>query len=150
MKLLKLLPLLSLALTFSCSTTDNDPESPESPQTTTPTLNVKWILEKWNYNSVNQNLTSCKKQSFILFNSNGTFERKDYILINSNCIIEDNDNGNYSYNTSNSKITLTFVDPDDGPQTEVWNNVAFDNSLLKFTWDEDNNGSDEHSLEYKK
>jgi hypothetical protein len=45
---------------------------------------------------------------------------------------------------------LKFTDPSDGAQVETWNNVKFTNSNLDFTWDENNDGKDEHAVSYIK
>lgn len=136
--------LLTLVTIYSCNNDDNTNSE------TLPNLINKWNLETWKYNNNNQSLTSCDKQGYIKFNNNGTFERKDYYNNNGNCEIEGNDNGTYTYDTSNNKITLNYTDVNDGPQTEVLNNVSFTITKLNYTWDEDNNGSDEHFLEFLK
>lgn len=110
----------------------------------------KWKLNSWKYNNNEQTLTNCDKQRYIQFNINGTFERIDYIIDGSNCIEEGHDNGNYNYNTSEDKITLNFTDELDGPQTEILNNVQLTTTKIIYSWDEDNNGSDEHQLEFLK
>ncbi len=131
---------------FSCSSSNDDEATTE----TQPNLVNKWSLTVWKLNNVNQTLTSCDQQGYIQFNTNGTFERKDYSFSSGNCILEGNENGTYSYNSSNHKITLNFVDNTDGPQTEILNNVEFTTSKLNYSWDEDGNGTDEHYLEYTK
>lgn len=74
-----------------------------------------------------------------------------YILyIIYDCILEGNDNGTYTYNSSNQKVTLNFSDTTNGAQTEILNNVEFTTTKLNYTWDEDGNGTDEHYLEYTK
>jgi len=138
--------LLSVLIISSCSSLNND----EPDTTTQATLVNKWILSAWKKNNVTQTLTSCDKQGYIQFNTNGTFERKDYYLNSGNCQLEGNDNGTYNYNSTTHKITLTFTDPTEGTQTEVLNNVELATTKLTYTWDEDQNGTDEHHLEYTK
>lgn len=139
--------LLSTVLIFALISCSSDNDNSNDVQ---PSLINKWSLETWKYNNNNQSLTSCDKQGYIKFNSNGTFERKDYYNNNGSCEIEGNDNGTYAYDSTNNKITLNYTDVNDGPQTEVLNNVSFTITKLNYTWDEDNNGSDEHFLEFLK
>ena len=137
--------LLSFLIISSCSSSNDE--------TTTelqPNLVNKWSLSVWKKNNVAQTLTSCDKQGYIQFNSNGTFERKDYYWNGTNCLLEGNDNGTYNYNSSNHKITLNYTDPNDGPQTEVLNNLGLTTTKLNYSWDEDQNGTDEHYLEFIK
>ena len=66
--------LLGVILIFgliSCSSNNNNSNDVQ------PSLINIWSLETWKYNNNNQSLTSCDKQGYIKFNSNGTFERKD-------------------------------------------------------------------------
>ena len=146
MKLKKsILALLSFLIIFSCSSSND-----ETTTETQPDLVNKWSLTVWRLNNINQTLTSCDKQGYIQFNSNGTFERKDYNFSNGNCTLEGNDNGTYKYNSSNHKVTLNFSDLTNGAQTETLNNVEFTTTKLNYSWDEDGNGTEEHYLEYTK
>lgn len=147
MKKLKiaLLIISSITIFFSCSNNDDSTTPTEQPN-----LVNKWNIDKWIYNSVNQTLNTCEKQGYIQFNSNGTFVRKAYYLNGTSCELEDDDNGTYTYNTTTNKITINFNDPVDGAQVEVYNNVQLTTTTLKYSWDEDGNGTDEHNLEFKK
>ena len=133
----------TMSLFFACSSDDN------SNQNTQASIINKWFIEKWVYNSVNQTLTDCDKQGYIQFNSNGTFERKTYYLNGGNCEIEGIDIGTYTFNTTTNKITVNFDDPDEGAQVETYNNIQLTATTLKYTWDEDGNGTDEYILEFK-
>lgn len=144
-----LITLLSVLALSSCSNDNNENSLTENPQTQS-TLANKWYLNTWKYNNASQTLNNCDKQGYIQFNSNGTFERKDYQFVSGNCLLEGNDNGTYVYSSSNHKITLSFMDPNNGAQTENLNNVELSNSKLIYTWDEDGNGIDEHKLEFIK
>lgn len=110
----------------------------------------KWYINKWVYNNVNQTLTDCDKQGYIQFNSNGTFERKTYNLNGAICELDGIYNGTYNFNTTSNKITINFDDPIDGTQVETYNNIQLTSTTLKYTWDEDGNGTDEYNLEFKK
>ena len=147
MKKLKIAFLIisSITIFFSCSNNDDNTTPVEQPN-----LVNKWNLDKWIFNSTNQALSTCDKQGYIQFNSNGTFERKDYFLNGTVCEVEGNDNGTYTFNTTTNKITLNFTDPVDGAQVEVLNNIQLTATTLKYSWDEDENGTDESNLEYKK
>ncbi len=59
-------------------------------------------------------------------------------------------NGTYNFNTTSNKITINFDDPIDGTQVETYNNIQLTSTTLKYTWDEDGNGTDEYNLEFKK
>ena len=137
---------LTTIILFSCNKNDDEPTA----ITEQPNLVNKWYIDKWTYNGTNQTLTSCDKQGYIQFNSNGTFERKDYYWNGTTCTLEGNDNGTYNYNTTTNKITINFIDTNNGPQTEIFNNVNLSTTVLKYSWDEDGNGIDEHNLEFKK
>ena len=142
---LYLLGLFTVLAINSCNSNDDTTSNEVQ-----PTIINKWNLDSWKLNNTQQTLTICDKQGYIQFNSNGTFERKDYYFDNTNCVLEGNDNGTYNYNTSTNKITLNFTDATNGPQIEVLNNVNLSSTKIIYTWDEDNNGSDEHQLEYLK
>lgn len=123
-----ILTLLSFLIIFSCSSS-NDEITTE----TQPDLVNKWSLTVWKLNNVSQTITSCDKQGYIQFNSNGTFERKDYNFSSGNCTLEGNDNGTYTYNSSNHKVTLNFSDTTNGAQTEILDNVEFTTTKLNYT-----------------
>lgn len=138
--------ILSVSFLSSCNSNDDSPEKTIEQ----PNLVGKWSLDKWGLNDTNQTLTTCDKQGYIQFNANGTFERKDYFLNGSNCELEGDDNGVYTYNPKTSKITLKFTDPTEGSQTEILNNVSLTTTTIAYSWDEDENGTDEHKLEFGK
>lgn len=136
--------ILTISLLFAC-TSDNSSNSSDQ-----ASLVNKWYINKWVYNNVSQTLTSCVKQGYIQFNSNGTFERKTFYLNGASCEPDSNDAGTYTFNTATNKITVTFTDPDEGPQVEVYNNIELTATTLQYSWDEDGNGIDEYLLEFKK
>lgn len=138
--------ILSVSFLSSCTSNDDNPLTPIEQ----PNLVSKWNLDKWALDNTNQTLTTCDRQGYIQFNTNGTFERKNYFLNGSNCELEGADNGTYIYNSTTSKITLTFTDPIEGSQTEILNNISLTTTTLAYSWDEDENGADEHKLEFKK
>jgi len=138
--------LLTITILFSCSSNNDEPTA----ITEQPNLINKWFIDKWTYNGTNQTLTTCDKQGYIQFNTNGTFERKDYYWNGTSCLIEGNDIGTYTFNSTTNKITLNFTDPIDGAQVEILNNIQITTTILKYSWDEDGNGTDEHNLELKK
>ncbi|WP_293890861.1 lipocalin family protein [Flavobacterium sp.] len=139
------LGLITIMILNSCSSSNDNPINIEQ-----PTIINKWKLSDWKLNNVEQTLTTCDRESYIQFNSNGTFDRIDYSLQTGNCIEEGHDNGNYNYNTSTNKITLNFTDVVSGTQIEVLNNVQLTSTKIVYTWDEDGDGNDEHKLEYLK
>ncbi|PXY44720.1 lipocalin-like domain-containing protein [Flavobacterium hydrophilum] len=114
-----------------------------------PNLIKKWNLEKWTLNNDNQVLTTCNKQNYIEFKTDGHFERKSFYQNASICELEVNDSGTYIYDLTAQKITLNFTDPDEGAQTEILNKVIVTSTTFKYSWDEDGNGIDEHTLEFK-
>jgi hypothetical protein len=113
-------------------------------------INNKWMLNKSIYQNVSQNLSNCEKQGYIHFFTNNTFERKNYEFIGNNCVLEGVDTGTYNYNSLDEKITLQFIDINDGPQIENLVNVNLTNLKLTFDWDEDLNGINEYNLEFIK
>ncbi|MBS7786623.1 lipocalin family protein [Flavobacterium sp. CYK-55] len=139
-----LMIISTASLLFACSSDSN------STQNTQVSLINKWFINKWVYNNVNRTLTECDKQGYIKFNSDGTFERKTYNLNGTNCESDSVDNGTYTFNTTANKIIINFDDPDEGAQVETYNNVELTNTTLKYTWDEDGNGTDEYNLEFNK
>jgi hypothetical protein len=145
----KLIFLLSVAFLMlqSCSSEDTNNNVTPTPQSN---LVYKWNLNKSQYKNVNQTLSTCRKQTYIQFNINGTFERKDYFLIDSSCLLVGFDSGTYNYSVVTSKITLNFSDPSDGAQVEKLNNVSITSTTLKYSWDEDGDGIDEINLEFTK
>ncbi len=133
---------------YSCNKNDSSTNNPQP--NTTNNLLVKWKYDHWEKNGVLQNLSSCDKNGYVQFNSNGTFERKDYWLMSNTCVIEGEENGTYTFNSTTKKITLVFNDISQGPQTEIWNNVELTDKALKFSWDENKDGNDEHLIGYIK
>lgn len=108
----------------------------------------KWFLEKSAFNEVPNELSDCEKQSYVEFYSDGTFERTYYYADNeSNCLPEDTENGSFVIDEKADTITLSFAASD---ETEVLNNVDVAPSSLKYTWDEDGDGSDDIGVEYIK
>ena len=145
----KLIFLLGITITLlqSCSSGDSTNNNAPTDQSN---LLYKWNLNKWLLNDVNQTLSTCDKQKYIQFNSDGTFERKDFYLSGSSCLLEGFDSGTYSYNVATSKITLNFTDPVEGAQVEKLNNVIITSTTLKYSWDENGDGIDDHNLELTK
>nr|WP_315141456.1 lipocalin family protein [uncultured Flavobacterium sp.] len=139
-----LLTLLTLAISSCTSEVSTPKEEPNL-------LIAKWHLEKSSFNGVPHVLTACDKQSYIEFKSNKTFERIYYYSSNgTDCLPEGTDNGTYVFDSEKNKITLSFTDPDDGAQTEILNNINLTTSILKYTWDENGDGTDDVNAEYKK
>ena len=92
-----------------------------------------WSLVSWELDVQIQNLDSCDFLSYIMFNSDLSFERMWYETVSGDCIIEGNDTGSYLYNTDNNLIILEFEDIDDGPQIEFFNILELSNSSLMLT-----------------
>lgn len=138
--------ILSISFLSSCNGNDDNPVTPIEKTN----LVSKWNLDKWVLNNSNQTLATCDKQGYIQFNSNGTFERKDYFLNGSNCELEGSDNGTYTYNSTTDEIILNFIDAIDGSQTEILHNISLTTTTLTYSWDEDGNGLDEHKFEFIK
>lgn len=132
-----------LLLLLSC---DNE----NSNSNDTISLNNKWLLNKSFLSSVEQNLSTCKKQSYIQFYNNNTFVRKDYFLDGNSCILEGSDAGNYTFDASTNRITLSYTDVDDGALIEVLRNVNITSTELEFSFDEDMNGVYEYNLKFIK
>jgi hypothetical protein len=109
-------------------------------------LEKKWVIDKWGFNAIDQSLTTCDKQGYIQFNSDGTFERKDYYFDGSSCILEGFDIGIYTYDKTLGNITLNFNDPVEGAQIEILNNIIITETSLNYSWDENRDGIDEHNL----
>lgn len=135
--------LYTFFLIISCTSNESNTNNIDS-------LNNKWMLERSFLNNTEQNLSTCKKRSYIQFNTNNTFTRKDYILEGNVCQIEGTDAGNYTYNALTNRITLSYTDVDDGAIVEVLSNVNFTNTELFFSFDEDMNGVYEYNLEFIK
>ncbi|MNQ74312.1 hypothetical protein D3C85_890670 [compost metagenome] len=145
MKKNAILMLLSVSLMIiSCS--DND----ETTSTEQSNLVSKWYLDKSSFNGISNILSTCDKQGYIQFNSDETFERQYYYYNGSNCLSEGTDKGTYSYNATTNKITISFVDPNDGAQSETFNNVNISTTTFKYSGDEDRNGIDDHQMEFIK
>jgi hypothetical protein len=138
---------ISLSLLFLLLLSCNNEDS-NSNETTS--LNNKWLLNRSFLSNSEQNLSTCKKRSYIQFNTNNTFTRKDYFLEGNVCQLEGSDSGNYTYNASTNRITLSYTDVDDGAIVEVLTNVNFTNTELFFSFDEDMNGVYEYNLEFIK
>tara|TARA_B110000093_G_C12851037_1_gene359316 strand:+ start:265 stop:702 length:438 start_codon:yes stop_codon:yes gene_type:complete len=96
-----------------------------------------WSLVSWELDGQIQNLDSCDFLSYIMFNSDLSFERMWYETVSGDCIIEGNDTGTYVYNTDNNLITLEFEDIDDGLQIEFLNVLELSNISLEFSWFEE-------------
>ena len=135
--------LYTFFLIISCTSNESNTNDIDS-------LNNKWMLERSFLNNTEQNLSTCKKRSYIQFNTNNTFTRKDYFLEGNVCQLEGTDAGNYTYNASTNRITLSYTDVDDGAIVEVLTNVNFTNTELFFSFDEDMNGVYEYNLEFIK
>ena len=132
-----------LLLLISCNNEDSNSND-------TISLNNKWLLNRSFLSSIEQNLSNCKKQSYIQFYNNNTFVRKDYFLDGNNCLLEGTDAGNYTYNASTNRITLSFTDIDDGAVVEVLRNVNLTSTEMEFSFDEDMNGVYEYNLKFIK
>jgi|TARA_B110000259_G_scaffold187252_1_gene240814 hypothetical protein len=96
-----------------------------------------WSLVSWELDGQIQNLDSCDFLSYIMFNSDLSFERMWYETVSGDCIIEGNDTGTYVYNIDNNLITLEFEDIDDGLQIEFLNVLELSNISLEFSWFEE-------------
>jgi len=130
--------LTSFIFLFGCSTNNGVVVN-------TNQLLDQYYRDKLITNGVTQNLSSCRKQSFITFNSNGTFSRRDWFDFSpSNCVLDGIDDGQFIYNPQDSTLKLIFTD------TETWHNVQIIGNRIKFTWDENVDGVDEHYVEYLK
>lgn len=137
---------LTFILFYSCSSNSDENTAPEEVNY----LIGKWYLNKIIYNNQQQTLSDCNKSGYITFNTNDTFEREYYFFNGTNCLTETADNGTYSYDMNNNKITLSFVDVDDGDQIEVLNIIDLTATSFKYVWDEDNNGANESQMEFIK
>ena len=120
------LALLIVACSYDQGNNANDDNSND------PILGT-WSLVSWELDGQIQNLDSCDFLSYIMFNSDLSFERMWYETISGDCIIEGNDTGSYLYNTDNNLIILEFEDIDDGPQIELFNILELSNSSLMLT-----------------
>jgi len=128
---MKKLTYLFLAfLIVACS--DDQGNNANDDSSNEPILGT-WSLVSWELDGQIQNLDSCDFLSYIMFNSDLSFERMWYETISGDCIIEGNDTGSYLYNTDNNLIILEFDDIDDGPQIEFFNLLELSNSSLVFT-----------------
>jgi len=108
-----------------------------------------WDVWKNNFTGVANPINSCRRQNYLLFNSDGTFSRRGWD--GSPCAQSEIDDGTYTYNSSTSKINVRFTDgPGGAINTEIWNNVVLTNTRISFTWDENLDGRDEHHMEYVK
>ena len=128
---MKKLTYLFLALLIvACS--DDQGNNANDDSSNEPILGT-WSLVSWELDGQIQNLDSCDFLSYIMFNSDLSFERMWYETISGDCIIEGNDTGSYLYNTDNNMIILEFEDIDDGPQIEFFNILELSNSSLMLT-----------------
>ena len=128
---MKKLTYLFLALLIvACS--DDQGNNANDDSSNEPILGT-WSLVSWELDGQIQNLDSCDFLSYIMFNSDLSFERMWYETISGDCIIEGNDTGSYLYNTDNNLIILEFEDIDDGPQIEFFNILELSNSSLMLT-----------------
>ena len=128
---MKKLTYLFLAfLIVACS--DDQGNNANDDSSNEPILGT-WSLVSWELDGQIQNLDSCDFLSYIMFNSDLSFERMWYETISGDCIIEGNDTGSFLYNTDNNLIILEFEDIDDGPQIEFFNVLELSNSSLVFT-----------------
>ena len=128
---MKKLTYLFLAfLIVACS--DDQGNNANDDSSNEPILGT-WSLVSWELDGQIQNLDSCDFLSYIMFNSDLSFERMWYETISGDCIIEGNDTGSYLYNTDNNLIILEFEDIDDGPQIEFFNILELSNSSLMLT-----------------
>jgi hypothetical protein len=146
MKKLKIAFLIisSITIFISCSKTDEN-------STEQPNLVNKWNIDKKIYDNVNQTLTACEKQGYIQFNSNGTFERKEYYISSGVCEIKKNHSGTYTFNTTTNQITIDFIDPIAGPETEIYKDIQLTTKTLKYTWNQNGSGTgDIYNLEFIK
>ena len=128
---MKKLTYLFLAfLIVACS--DDQGNNANDDSSNEPILGT-WSLVSWELDGQIQNLDSCDFLSYIMFNSDLSFEKMWYETISGDCIIEGNDTGSYLYNTDNNLIILEFEDIDDGPQIEFFNILELSNSSLMLT-----------------
>ena len=128
---MKKLTYLFLAfLIVACS--DDQGNNANDDSSNDPILGT-WSLVLCELDGQIQNLDSCDFLSYIMFNSDLSFERMWYETISGDCIIEGNDTGSYLYNTDNNLIILEFEDIDDGPQIEFFNILELSNSSLMLT-----------------
>ena len=128
---MKKLTYLFLAfLIVACS--DDQGNNANDDSSNEPILGT-WSLVSWELDGQIQNLDSCDFLSYIMFNSDLSFERMWYETVSGDCIIEGNDTGSYLYNTDNNLIILEFEDIDDGPQIEFFNILELSNSSLMLT-----------------
>jgi hypothetical protein len=131
----KLTYLFLALLIFACSD-DEGGNNANDDSSNDPILGT-WSLVSWELDGQIQNLDSCDFLSYIMFNSDLSFERIWYETVFGDCIIEGNDTGTYVYNTDNNLITLEFEDIDDGLQIEFLNVLELSNISLEFSWFEE-------------
>ena len=126
----KLIYLFLALIIVACS--DDEGNNANDDSSNDPILGT-WSLVSLELDGQIQNLDSCDFLSYIMFNSDLSFERMWYETISGDCIIEGNDTGSYLYNTDNNLIILEFEDIDDGPQIEFFNILELSNSSLMLT-----------------
>ena len=124
-------------------------KSPQSPSIDNNLLGV-WHFDRLENKGVNNSLSTCRKKRTFQFNAAGTFTRLDYFDSASTCVLDENSNGTFNYDTSQNKITINFNDPSEGAMKEVKNNVQLTGTTLTFTWDENRDGVDEWKEYYIK
>ena len=132
----KLLLLLFLALLIVACSSDDQGNNTNDDSSNYSILGT-WSFVLWELDGQIQNLDSCDFLSYIMFNSDLSFERMWYETVSGDCIIEGNDTGTYVYNTDNNLITLEFEDIDDGLQIEFLNVLELSNISLEFSWFEE-------------
>ena len=104
---MKKLTYLFLAfLIVACS--DDQGNNANDDSSNEPILGT-WSLVSWELDGQIQNLDSCDFLSYIMFNSDLSFERMWYETISGDCIIEGNDTGSYLYNTDNNLIIPEYI-----------------------------------------
>jgi hypothetical protein len=109
-----------------------------------------WDVWKNNVTGATNTISSCRRQSYFEFTTDGKFTRRGWVD-GSSCVLDMIDDGTYTYDQATSKITVKFNDGPNGPlNTEVWNNVAITNAGISYTWDENGDGKDDHYCEYKR
>lgn len=137
--------LLSVSLMILSCSSNNEPSATEQSN-----IVSKWFLDKSAFNGISNILSSCDKQGYVQFNSNGTFERQYYYFNGSNCLPEGIEKGTYNYNATTNKITVSIIVSNNGAQTEIFNNVVISTTSFKYSGDEDKNGIDDHQMEFIK
>jgi hypothetical protein len=142
----KYFPFLALSVLLGSCNSPNDITPNQSNR-----LSGRYYWDVWKNNLTGATLqiTTCRRQNYIQFNSDGTFSRRGWDA--NPCIQTEIDDGTYEYNITTAKITVRFTDgPGGAINTEVWNNIQLPSNRITFTWDENLDGRDEHYMEYLK